>query len=274
MSWSFPSATGVDVHETTTRYFGDLATHSYGDADGRPPLLLVHGLSFDRQQWRPVVDELATIDPGRRVLAVDLPGHGGSPARDSYPHDDVVAAIHRAATETGIEAPIVVGHSLGGALATAYAAAYPTRGVVNVDQPLLVGRFKDMLERAEPVLRSPAHGHVWASMLANMRIELLPPAAQDLVRSAGTPPQALMLGYWDEVINTPAGDLTERRIRDLETIRSNGTPYRYVTGGDPDPAYRQWLESVLPGVTITVLPDSGHFPHLAHPAEFARILVG
>jgi pimeloyl-ACP methyl ester carboxylesterase len=262
------------MHESPARYFGELATDSYGDADGRPALLLVHGLSFDRQQWRPVLDELATIDPGRRVLAVDLPGHGGSPARDSYHLDGLVAAIHRTATSAGIEAPFVVGHSLGGALATTYAATYPTRGVVNVDQPLLVGRFKDVLTRAERVLRSPDYGQIWASMLANMHIELLPPAAQDLVRSAGTPPRALMLGYWDEIINTPAQDLTERRIRDLETIRSNGTSYRYVTGGDPDPAYRQWLLSVLPGVTITVLPDSGHFPHLAHPAEFARILVG
>jgi pimeloyl-ACP methyl ester carboxylesterase len=261
------------MHVTAPQYFGGLAADSYGEADDRPPLLLVHGLSFDRQQWRLVVDELAAIDPGRRVLAVDLPGHGGSPARDSYPLDGVVTAIHRAATEAGIEAPVVVGHSLGGALATSYAATYPTSGVLNVDQPLLVGRFKDVLERAEPVLRSPDYAQVWASMLANMHIELLPPAAQDLVRSAGTPPRALMLGYWDEVINTPTEDLTERRTRDLETIRSSGTPYRYLTGGEPDPAYRQWLESALPAVTITVLPGSGHFPHLAHPAEFARILV-
>jgi pimeloyl-ACP methyl ester carboxylesterase len=164
------------------------------------------------------------IDPGRRVLAVDLPEHRGSPARASYPLDAVVAAVHRAATEDGIEAPVVVGHSLGGALATSYAATYPTRGVVNVDQPLLVGPFKDMLERAEPVLHSPAYGQVRASMLATMHIELLPPAAQRLVRSAGTPPQALMLGYWDEVINTAAEDITARRIHELETIRSSGTP--------------------------------------------------
>jgi pimeloyl-ACP methyl ester carboxylesterase len=262
------------MHETAPPYFGELAVDSYGATDDRPPLLLVHGLSFDRHQWRPVLDELATIDPGRRVLAVDLPGHGGSPARDSYPLDGVVAALHQAATDAGLDAPIVVGHSLGGVLATIYAASYPVRGVVNVDQPLLVGRFKDVLQRVEPVLRGPAYGDVWNSMLANMRIELLPPAAQELVRSAGTPPQQLVLGYWAEVLDEPAEDVTERRLRDLATIRSSGTPYRYVTGVEPNPEYRQWLESELPDITITVLPDSGHFPQLAHPARFAKLLAG
>jgi pimeloyl-ACP methyl ester carboxylesterase len=53
------------------------ADNDYG---ARPPLVLLHGLTFDRSLWRPSLAELRRIDPGRRVLALDLPGHGASPA--------------------------------------------------------------------------------------------------------------------------------------------------------------------------------------------------
>jgi pimeloyl-ACP methyl ester carboxylesterase len=71
-----------------------------------------------------------------------------------------------------------------------------------------------------------------------------------------------------------AEELRDRRVRDLETIRANGTAYHHVSGNELNPQYRLWLEAALPEVTITVLPGSGHFPHLARPAEFAAILAG
>ena len=58
-------------------------------------------------------------------------------------------------TEAGLHAPVVVGHSYGGVLATTYAATHHVRGVVNVDQPLLVGAFAALLRQAEPTLRGP-----------------------------------------------------------------------------------------------------------------------
>src|ERR1700754_4305798 len=135
-----------------TQYFGGLASDLFGTADGRPPLVLVHGLTYDRRQWGPLLDQ---VGPGRQVLTLDLPGHGGSPRGESYDLDKVAAAIHSAVTEAGLSAPVFVGHSIGGVVATIYAATYPTRGVVNIDQPLLVGRFGDILRQAEPTLRGP-----------------------------------------------------------------------------------------------------------------------
>ena len=260
-----------DPHERTT--FGDLAADSHGTADDRPPLVLLHGLSYDRRQWGPTLDALARIDTDRRTVAFDLPGHGDSPRRDSYHLDEIAEVVHQAVTDAGLDAPVLVGHSLGGALATVYAAAYPARGVVNLDQPLLVGAFGDVLRQAEPVLRSPDYGQVWESMLTRMRVDLLPPAARELLRTATTPRQDLLLGYWEELLITPADELAEQRTHEMGVIHSHGIDYHHVTGNEPDPAYRRWLESVLPGVTITVLPGSGHFPHLSHPAELAAILT-
>lgn len=246
---------------------------SHGSDDGRPPLVLLHGLSFDRRQWDPVLRELAIIDPGRRVLVFDLPGHGKSPARDSYRLEDVAAVVHQAVTGAGAEAPVVAGHSLGGALATVYAARHPARGVVNVDQPLLAGGFQDMLRSMEPVLRGPDYRQIWDRLLSGMGVEGLPADARELVRSAGTPPQDLLLGYWEELLVTPADELTRRWTHDLAALRAKDVSYRHVSGADLDPRYRDWLTSALPEAAVTVLPGGGHFPHLAHPSELARLLA-
>jgi pimeloyl-ACP methyl ester carboxylesterase len=254
-------------------YFGDLAADCYGTG-GRAPLVFLHGLGYDRRQWAPVLGEVAALDPDRRMLALDLPGHGDSPRRDSYHTQEIAEVVHRTVTEAGLDAPVMVGHSLGGVLATVYAATFPARGVVNVDQPLLPGNFAEVLRRAEPVLRGPAYGEVWDSMLAGMHIELLPPAAQELARTPVPPAQDLLLGYWNELMVTPAEELSAGMAHVLDAIRASGVAYHFVSGDEPDPAYRSWLETILPEVTITVLPDSGHFPHLARPAAFAKILAG
>ncbi|MGC4943680.1 alpha/beta fold hydrolase [Kribbella sp. DT2] len=253
------------------RYYGDLAADSSGTTDERSPLVLLHGLGFDRHQWAPVLQELAVLDPDRRTVAFDLPGHLDSPKQSSYDLGDVAEVLHEAVVEAGLHTPVLVGHSIGGALATIYAGKYPTAGVVNVDQPLLVGPFKDVLAQLEPTLRSPAYGEVWDQMLAGMGIEQLPQSAQDLVNASTRPSQEVLLGYWREVMESPAEVLKAEREADLQAIEG---PYDYVTATDPPPAYRQWLESSKPGVTITVLPGSGHFPHLAHPGELAKILAG
>lgn len=79
------------------------------------PLVLVHGFGADLDSWRPF---LQAISGNRPVYAVDLPGHGASPA--SGPLDlagiaDQVATAVAAACEGSVH---LVGHSLGGAVAS------------------------------------------------------------------------------------------------------------------------------------------------------------
>ncbi|MCE7010173.1 alpha/beta hydrolase [Kibdelosporangium philippinense] len=254
--------------------FGELAGDQYGAADDRPGFVLLHGLTYDRTQWAPLINELARIDPGRSVLALDLPGHGESPPRASYDLEEVAAAINDSVTEAGLTAPVVVGHSLGGAIMTIYGGNYPVRRVVNVDQPLRVGGFSAMLRSVEPVLRGPGYLEVWESLLSRMGIDQLPPNLSKLVRTATTPRQDLLLGYWHELLVLSAEELDARRTAELARFAAAGIPYEYVSGGELDPAYRDWLETVSPGVEISILDGGGgHFPHLARPLELAKILA-
>ena len=51
------------------------------------------------------------------------------------------------------------------------------------------------------------------------------------------------------------------------------TPYTLVLGEETDTATRAWMAERFPEATVIALPNSGHFPHVAHPDAFARILA-
>ena len=110
------------IHSEPVTYAG-LAADEFGTPDGRPPIVLLHGLTFDRTMWRPALAELQTIDPGRRAIALDLPGHGASPDASTYVLDATVDRVHDAILEAGLVDPTLVGHSASASTAVFAAAA-------------------------------------------------------------------------------------------------------------------------------------------------------
>jgi pimeloyl-ACP methyl ester carboxylesterase len=230
-------------------------------------------MTFDRTIWRPLVAELEAIDPGRRVLAIDLPGHGESPDQATYGLDQITDQVHAAVEEAGLDAPVVVGHSAGGVAATIYAAKHPTRGVVDVDQVLQVGSFAELVRSLAPRLRGPEFPAVWAMFYGSFHTELLPPAAQELVRSTCHPRQDVVLGYWRQLLEQPDDEVTTQADDGIASLRHSGVPFLHIAGEDPGDGYRQWLSQRLPTAAIEVWPRSGHFPHLARPEQFGRRLA-
>jgi pimeloyl-ACP methyl ester carboxylesterase len=264
----------ADAHgEAVIRTLAGLAADDSGRSDARPPLVLLHGLTFDRSLWRPLLTELQGIDPGRRALTLDLPGHGESPGWPTYDVESVAHGVHRAVEEAQLQSPVVVGHSIAGVIATVYAAHYPTRGVINVDQPLQVAPFAGLVQSLADKLRGPAFPAVWQMFAASMHIERLPAAGQELVRSSSQPRQDLVLGYWREVLDRPVSELADMVGTTLAAVRAAGVPYLLVAGDDLAAGYREWLTEMLPQATVTVWPGSGHFPHIAHPSRFAACLA-
>ena len=241
--------------------------HPWLRLPGVTDLLLIHGLTYDHRTWEPLCAHLA---PGRRVLAVDLPGHGRSPRRERYPLDEVIEDVHKQVRDAGLSAPVVVGHSLGGIVATAYAARYPATAVVNIDQILVLGQFGRIVREAEPVLRSARWREFWDRLLAGMGIDALPEQARELVRTATDPRPDLLLGYWDDILRHTDEEVAEQRRAELRAIAERGIGYHWLSSYQPAQAHLEWLNAILP-VELTVKPG-GHFPHLADPAGVARLL--
>jgi pimeloyl-ACP methyl ester carboxylesterase len=93
----------------------------HGGGSELPPLVFLHGAGGNRLLWPVGLRRLA----GCRAYTVDLPGHGRSPAAvvDSIAgYADRVAAWREAA---GVSRPLVVGHSMGSAVALTWALDDP-----------------------------------------------------------------------------------------------------------------------------------------------------
>ena len=254
--------------------FAGLAGVLDGRPDSRPPLVLLHGLTFDRAMWQPALAGLRETDPGRQVLALDLPGHGGSPRWPGYDIESLAAAVHSAATAARLTAPVVVGHSMAAVIATVYAATHPARGVVNVDQWLRVEPFVALVKSLASEIRGGGFAAAWGQFEQSMHMEMLPATARELLRPASSVRQDVVAGYWREGMDRSAVELAADVEAALAKVRAHGTRYLFIAGHEVEPGYRNWLSQQLPQAAIEVWPASGHFPQLAHPARFTCCLAG
>jgi pimeloyl-ACP methyl ester carboxylesterase len=225
--------------------------------------VLVHGITECRRSWDPLIASLAAE---YRVVAIDLRGHGESERRAPYDVTTMAVDLRAVVDAVGVADPLVVGHSLGGAVATLYAAGNPVRGVVNVDQPLDLGGFKELLAPLESSLRGDEA--TFQSVIHQIFESLygaLPPAERARLASHSHPEQQVVLGIWDLVFTASNVEL-DRLIR--TACDAITAPYLSLHGVDPGPSYAIWLQSVLPAATFEVWPELGHYPHLVEPDRF------
>ena len=252
-----------------------LAAEDRGSSDERPPLVLLHGLTFDRTMWLPALSELDSIDPGRRVVAFDLPGHGESPDAPPYNLDVLVERVHVAIREAGLVDPVIVGHSLAASVASLYAAEHGTRGAIGVETTLRVAGFAAMAKSLEPVLRGPGFATAWAGITANVfRLDELSPSVRARVTEIARPRQEIVLGYWADLFERTPVELEAWVTRSVASVRDSGVPYVALFGQAPSPEDEAWLEVHLPQARTLVWPGSGHFPPLAHPRRIRRAARG
>jgi pimeloyl-ACP methyl ester carboxylesterase len=244
-----------------------LAYEMIGDDVFSDVIVIVHGITECAAAWDPVT---ALLAPGRNVLAVDLRGHGASDRQPPYDLFTMASDLDAVVRAVGVDDALVVGHSLGGMVVSAYASAgYPARGIVNVDQPLDTSGFKDALTMMEPMLRGTPEE--FASVIDQLFAALagpLPAAERARIDALSCPEQDVVLGIWDIVLTTSAEELGAVIDSLAPTIT---LPYLALHGSDA-PDYGEWLTARIPSATYEVWPDHGHYPHLMDPDRFvARI---
>lgn len=115
------------ITQPLSKPFGTLSYRQAGPAQdtGAPPVLLVHGVGMQSAVWTPQLQALATQ---HRVIAVDMPGHGGSSCLtesvDLQAYVDWLLAVLDA-----LDLPRVslAGHSMGALIAGGFAVQHPDR---------------------------------------------------------------------------------------------------------------------------------------------------
>src|SRR4051812_5769383 len=166
---------------------GDLRVLSGGD--GEPGLLLLHGLGATADVWAGWPPLLVDRWPGR-WLAPDLPGHGGSAPLPEYTFDALAEAV-RPLVEPGT---VVLGHSLGGGVGLAPAAA-GAPGAAVVGLGIKVAWTDEELAKAQALAQRPvswfdsrdeaADRHLKVSGLKGLLADDDPAVAAGLVEQDG-----------------------------------------------------------------------------------------
>ena len=256
------------LRSMTTTVTPDGIELAYEVTGGGPPLALVHGITESRRSWDPLLPRLAER---HRVIAVDLRGHGESGSAPSY---DLVAMAqdlrHVLSVENATDA-VLTGHSLGGTVVTAYASAYPTRAVVNIDQSLALGAFRDGLKQVEPMLRGDEPGfQSLISMIFDSMMGALSETERSRVRNIRRPVQPVVLGVWSALLDSTPEELDQLVRTGFSEIKA---PYLAIHGIDPGAGYSEWLHSIVPSALCEVWPDLGHYPHLVETERFITRLA-
>jgi pimeloyl-ACP methyl ester carboxylesterase len=105
-----------------------------GGRGGELPLVLLHSAAGNTAQWSA---QLQHLRPNRRVVALDLRGHGRSepPSSGDYSFAAMAGDVAAVADTLKLDRFVLVGHSMGGGVALTYAAAHPERvaGLILLD---------------------------------------------------------------------------------------------------------------------------------------------
>lgn len=241
------------------------------------PLVLLHGWALHAGFYAPLVPALAA---DRRVHAVDLPGHGRSPPLARWTLDGVVEALERTFAAEGA-AVDVLGWSLGGVVALAWAHAHPARvrrlvlvgttpkfvagdGWPHAVAPLTLARFADELRVAPRatlqrfLTLQVQGGEAGRATLAVLRQALL---------ARGVPEPAALSG----ALHALAGADLRARVPAIRqpTLVVAGTRDTLVP-----PAASAWLAARLPEARHIALDGAAHAPFLSHPQAFLAAVQG
>lgn len=234
------------------------------------PVVLVHGITESAASFDPVTVRLART---HEVITFDLRGHGESGTADNYDLAAMAGDVATVIEAAGIDAPHLVGHSLGGAVVSAAGAAMPVQSVIDIDQSLELGAFKAQLMEAEPLLRHPdQYGLVIDMLFASMMGDKLSADEQERINGLRRADHEVVIGVWELLLTQPLEAITATVDAALAGYAAGDVAYHALFGIDPGDGYEAWLTERIPGATVETWDGFGHYPHLVDPDRFVTRL--
>jgi len=257
---------------------------TYAEAGEGPVLLLIHGMGGTFENWREVIEPLASH---HTVIAPDLPGHGASaPGGGDYSIGALAAGLRDLLLTLGHERATLVGHSLGGGIAMQLGYQFPEM----VERLVLVSSG-GLGPEVSPVLRAAALPG------ADIFIAATAGVGQRVGSTLGRGLSAIGLRPNADVAEVLRGyaSLTDpdRRAAFLATVRAViGTGGQRVDASDrlylaeAVPVLIVWgardsiipahhgedAHAAIPGSRLEIFEDVGHLPQVEAPGRFIAVL--
>jgi len=234
---------------------------------GEEAVLLVHGFGGDLRGWGPVHDILAGA---LRTVAFDLPGHGGSdPELGEGTPAALAALLPELAAAFGLKRVHLVGHSLGGAVAIAAAAAHP-------------GLIASLTLIASAGLGAEIDGGYIAGFLAARRRRDL----KEVVERLFADPAFVTGAMIEDILRMRRMDGVDEALRRLAARcfpdgRQAEFGLRAALLGLPQPSQAIWGadDRIIPAAHVeglaraTVLAGAGHMVQIERADEVARLIL-
>ncbi len=252
---------------------GDLQVRESGPPDA-PNIVLLHGFACSLGWWDEAAPALAR---DHHVIAFDLLGHGGSEKpRDGYGMEDQARRVSAALDELGVRRAVIVGHSMGGAVATA---------LIEMRRPLVESLVILDTGPDKNDGQLPFTARLGFVPVLGQAIRRVVP--DSLVRNGLE--SAFASGY--DVPDRFVDDFRDMTYTAYDDSRSAADEYRDESGladrladenvpllvvfGSQDeiaePKSAQDYRKV-PGARIVLLDGVGHSPHVEKPAATARLI--
>ena len=240
------------------------------------PVLCLHTAGADTRQWRHLMND-AEVTAANRLIAFDMPWHGKSLPPEGF-QTEVYLLTTEAYIETilavvdalGLERPVLAGCSMGGRIALQLAALHPGRfsGFIAIE----ASDFQPAWYDIDWFHRPDAHGGEMGAALVSANIS---PHAPDVER---------WNTLWMFMASGPGvfrGDLSfytkdDSLIGRLGRIDTAKTPVHIIVGAydltcTPEDAQR--TADAIPGATLAVMDELGHFPMSEHPEGFRPFFI-
>ena len=268
----------VQVNGLACRYL------QWGEADS-PPVLLLHGLRSYARTWEPVAQALSG---SHRLIAPDFRGRGesGWDPQCSYRTDTYVSDMENLAALLGLKRFAIVGHSMGGTVAYAYAARHPDQVTALVIEDIgpgssteTAGATRILSEMADTPSRFGSLEEVrayWRGIRPDITEEALASRIENTVRPLGD-------GGYEWRLDM-AGIAEARRTPDptgavdlWSCVDELRCPTLVVRGARSDFLPAGTCEQMAlrqPLLRWEQVPDAGHYVHDDNPAVFIDLVRG
>ncbi|GAB1455032.1 MAG: alpha/beta fold hydrolase [Spirochaetia bacterium] len=236
---------------------------SYVEKGSGSPIVLVHGNTGSKLWWRDVMDI-----PGHRLIALDMPNFGSSDAIDVADIDVYADYVGAFIVALKLASPMLVGHSLGGAVVMSLAARNPA-----------IAKSLVIIDGASPAgLVTPEASYPYIEMFKTNR----PMMRQALAAVAPTlQDDATLDGLTDDAMRM-APLAFAGNARALERFNYEGRagdfkgPVLVIWGrkdGIITEAMARETAAAYKGSRLEILEDVGHSVMVEDPARFKRLIL-
>jgi pimeloyl-ACP methyl ester carboxylesterase len=227
----------------------------------RPPVILIHGAGGNQLYWPPQIRRLHN----QRIFAVDLPGHGKSEGVGHHSVDDYAEEVLSFLKALKLNAAILVGHSMGGAIALQLAIRSPKRvlglGLVGSGARLRVAPALLQAASDPSTFADAVRMVIDRSFASQTSARLKELAAQRMSETRSTV-------LYGDFLACDAFNVTDQLSKiSAPTLVLSGMEDKMTPS-----KYSEFLRDQIPRARMELLPDAGHMAMLEQPDKVARIL--